>query len=704
MNEKILPINRDRRAVVYLRQSTIKQVHENVESTRRQYGLKERAIALGWPSDNVDVIDEDLGQSGTSVECREGFQRLAEAVAQGRVGAIFALEISRLARSSADWHRLLDLCRLTDVQIIDEQAVYTPRDYNDRLLLGLKGTMSEAEQYWMRLRLDGGRLNKARRGEYRFTPPAGYIWDKELPGFRLDPNEEVQRSIRLVFQQFRLEQSAYGVMRYLASQGIILPARDLTSRELRWGPARYTLVLGVLHNPIYAGAYVYGRYESQTVLIDGQIQKARVRKLAMSDWKVCLKDQHPAYISWEEFMSNQRTLEENGTNSQAVEKRGAPRQGAALLQGVALCGRCGRRMSVRYAPKGKVVYQCIPNEVQKSLCWTVMGDPIDNAVAQLFLETVTPPEIELSMAVAQEAERQSDAVARQWRLRLERAHYEAQLAERRYKAVDPDNRVVARTLECDWEEKLRNIEALNEEYASVCRKEKVVLTEADRARILSLAKDLKRVWNAKSTTAAEQKNLLRMLIQEVTLVPVEIPKRATLIRILWKTEAVSEITIERPSKLTAQATSNEVLLLLRSLFEKQLSDEVIATKLNDRGMRTARDKQWTATSVQRIRSTYGWRRTSPKARHVPNQRADGLYSTHGIAAEFNVTPGVVQYWASKGLLPTVEKGGRGRPHWFKLDDATKERLEAAKTKGYCRADVIANEIPTDLITDEVHHE
>jgi DNA invertase Pin-like site-specific DNA recombinase len=704
MNEKILPINRDRRAVVYLRQSTIKQVHEHGESTRRQYGLKERAIALGWPTDNVDVIDEDLGQSGTSVEGREGFQRLAEAVAQGRVGAIFALEVSRLARSSADWHHLLDLCRLTDVQIIDEQAVYTPGDYNDRLLLGLKGTMSEAEQYWMRLRLDGGRLSKARRGEYRFTPPAGYIWDREISGFRLDPDEEVQRSIGLVFKRFRLEGSAYGVMRYLARQGVKMPARDLISRELKWGPARYTLVLGVLHNPIYAGAYVYGRYESRTVLVDGQIQRARVRKLAMSDWKVCLKDQHPAYISWEEFMSNQQKLEENSSSSQSVERRGAVRQGAALLQGLALCGRCGRRMSVRYAPRGKVVYQCISNDVQKSLCWTVTGNSIDQAVSQLFLETVTPPEVELSMAVTLEAERQSEEVSRQWRLRLERAHYEAQLTERRYKAVDPDNRVVARTLECDWEEKLRDLEALKEEYASVCRKEKVVLTESDRTKILSLAKDLKRVWNAKSTTSSERKNLLRMLVQEVTLVPVEIPKRATLIRILWKTKAVSEITIERPSKLTAQSTSKEALVLLRSLFEKQLSDEAIAVKLNDRGMRTGRDQPWDAASVQRIRGTYGWRRSSPRARHVPNQRADGLYSVHGIAAELNVTPGVVQYWARKGLLPTVENGGRGRPHWFKLETGIRERLEAAKTKGYCRADVIKGEIPVDLTSDEVHHE
>ena len=686
MNEKIQGSHLNRRATVYLRQSTFKQVLEHGESTKRQYDLKERAIALGWPSSSIDVIDEDLGQSGTITEDRDGFQRLAEAVAHGEIGAVFALEVSRLARSSADWYRLLELCRLSDVLIIDEQAIHTPRDYNDRLLLGLKGTMSEAEQYWMRLRLEGGRLSKARRGELPLLPPAGYIWDAELPGFRIDPDQEVQRAIGLVFKRFRLDGSAYAVSRYFARQGMKMPARDLMSRELRWGPPRYTLVINVLHNPIYAGAYVYGRSETRMALIDGKVRRNQKRKLGQEKWKVCLKNQHPAYITWEEFMSNQQKLDENRSNRKSAPRPGVAREGQALLQGLALCGRCGKRMAVHYKKRDKVMYRCMSRDTKIATCFEVCGTAIDKAVSKLFLEAVKPPEIELGMAVALEVERQAEEVAHQWRLRMERARFEAQLAERRYKAVDPDNRVVAQTLENDWEEKLRDLEALREEYARVCRQEKVVLTDADREKILSLAKDLPKVWHAKSTTARDRKNLLGMLIEHVTLTPVEIPKRATRIQILWQTQTVSEITIDRPSYLSAQATSKEALALIQQLFEKQVSDEEIASELNRCDIRTGRDYRWDAASVQRIRVTYGWRRTSPYARNIPDQRADGLYSTHGIAAELGVTPSVIQGWIRKGLLPPVEQGGPGRPHWFKLDASTKERLMDAKRKGYCRAD------------------
>jgi DNA invertase Pin-like site-specific DNA recombinase len=700
MNEKILSTHLGRRAAVYLRQSTIKQVHEHGESTRRQYDLKERAIELGWSADRIDVIDQDLGKSGSSATWREGFQRLAEDVAQGRVGAIFALEVSRLARSSADWHRLLDLCRLADSLIIDEQAVYTPRDHNDRLLLGLKGTMSEAEQYWMRLRLEGGRLSKARRGEMPFAPPSGYVWDADLPGFRLDPDEEVQRAIRLVFERFRVDGSGYAVRRYFAQRGLKMPARDLPSRKLRWGPPRYTLILNMLHNPIYAGAYVFGRNEERMGLVDGEVRRRSRKKLPLNEWKVCLRDSHPAYITWEEFMSNQRKLEENRTDSRPIRRRGAAREGAALLQGLLLCGRCGRRMSVRYAERRRVVYQCIPKDADAAVCWTVYGQAIDDALARLFLEAVQPPEIELGLAVAREAERQAGEVDRQWRLRLERARYEAQLAERRYKAVDPDNRVVARTLECDWEEKLRGLEDLEREYQDVCRREKVELTDEDRTRILSLARSLPQVWNAPSTTAAERKNLLRMLVQEVTLTPVELPERATHVQVLWQTGAVNELTIPRPSKFAAQATPQRALELIHALMKEKVSDEAIATDLNRRGLRTGKGRPWSASAVQRVRGTYGWRRDSPKSRHVPNRRSDGLYSTHGVAAELGVTPGVVQYWARKGLLTPVEEGGRGRPHWFSLDAATTERLRTYIGKEYRRADQRKNKPQPCLISEK----
>jgi DNA invertase Pin-like site-specific DNA recombinase len=303
-SSKIQHTHLERRAVVYLRQSTLKQVHEHRESTARQYALQQRATELGWSPDRVDVIDEDLGRSGSSVQGRTGFQRVAEEVAHGRVGAIFALEVSRLSRSSADWHRLLDLCGLADVIIADEQAVYTPRDYNDRLLLGLKGTMSEAEQYWMRLRLQGGKLSKARRGELFFSPPTGYEWDEATRRFRLDSDEQVQQAIRLIFERFRFDGSAGAVARYFVGHELKRPVRDPTMRRVRWARPTRELILKVLSSPMYAGAYVYGRREVRISLVDGQLRQRRTRLLSQELWKACLRDHHPAYIPWEQFMAN----------------------------------------------------------------------------------------------------------------------------------------------------------------------------------------------------------------------------------------------------------------------------------------------------------------------------------------------------------------------------------------------------------------
>ncbi|PTL78642.1 recombinase family protein, partial [Vitiosangium sp. GDMCC 1.1324] len=486
MNDKVRATHLERRAVVYLRQSTLRQVHEHRESTARQYALRQRALELGWPPERIDIIDEDMGQSGSSADRRAGFQRMAEDVAHGRVGVIFSLEVSRLARSSADWHRLLDLCGLADVLLADEQAVYTPRDYNDRLLLGLKGTMSEAELYWMRLRLQGGRLSKARRGALHLTPPVGYEWEEATSRFRFDPDEGVQRAVRLVFERFRLEGSAYAVLRYFMKNGLSLPMREPGTHQLRQVPPRYTLLLSMLHNPTYAGAYVFGRNERHMALVDGQVRRQRSTRLPREAWKVCLKNHHPAYISWEEYMANQKKLATNHPSYQQPDQRGAAREGSALLQGLVLCGRCGHRMQTSYREPARPYYEC-RRFTDKGICWTVSAKGVDEAVARLFLETVQPPEIELGLAITREVERQAQEVERQWRLRLERARYEAQLAERRYKAVDPDNRVVARTLEREWNEKLGEMEALEREHQQVLRHEKVELTSQDRARLLELA-------------------------------------------------------------------------------------------------------------------------------------------------------------------------------------------------------------------------
>jgi DNA invertase Pin-like site-specific DNA recombinase len=687
LHAKIEATHVTRRAVVYLRQSTMKQVHEHKESTARQYALQERAIELGWAPEDVDVIDEDLGQSGSGASWRTGFQRLAEDVARGRVGAIFALEVSRLARSSADWHRLLDLCGLADAVIADERTIYAPRDYNDRLLLGLHGTMSEAEQHWMRLRLEGGRLNKARRGEYHFRLPAGYEWDPATQRPRFDPDEQVQRAIRLVFERFRLDGSAYRTARYFAERGLQIPARDRSSQQVLWVPAGAQRVLAILHNPLYSGAYVYGRKEERRALVDGEVRRRHQRRFAQKDWKVCLRDRHPAYIDWDEYMANEEKLRSNRTGLGSAGPSGAGREGHALLQGLALCGRCGRRMSTHYTDGGpRAVYQCRPDIIRDrdgGLCWSVPARAIDREVEHIFLDAVSLPEVELSLEVLRTVEQQSSEVDRQWALRIERARYEARLAERRYKGVDPDNRVVARSLEREWNDKLVNLEVLEREREALRKQERLELTAEDQRQILALAKNLPAVWRADTTTHADRKNLLRMLIREVTLSPVEVPERQTWIQVLWQTGAVSDLVVPRPDIYSAQATSSSALIALHELVKTAQTDTEIADELNRRGLRTGYGRPWDTAAVRRLRYSQGLQRPTTSGRRTPDQREDGLYSVHGVARRLGVTPGQVRNWVTKGHLePADGGGGPGSPLWFELDAKTTKALaeRARRTK------------------------
>jgi hypothetical protein len=419
-------------------------------------------------------------------------------------------------------------------------------------------------------------------------------------------------------------------------------------------------------------------------LVDGQVRRRCKRSLSQEEWKVCLRDHHASYIGWEEFMANERKLHENLTEGKSLDRRGAAREGHALLQGLALCGQCGQRMSTQYKEvHRRAVYACRPRLMgERSLCWSVPARAIDEAVARLFLEVVQPPEIELSLAVVRETERQAEEVNRQWRLRLDRVRYDAQLAERRYKAVDPDNRVVARTLEREWEEKLREMEEIEREHQEVCRREKLALTEEDRARILALAKDLRRVWEAPMTTHAERKNLLRMVVQEVSLSPVEVPERMTRVRLLWRTGAVNDFTVPRP--LLPRATPPKATALVRTLLAEGKSDIEIADILNQRGLRTGLGRTWDVPSVRRARYEQGLLRSRDNARSTVLRRADGLYSLRGVAERLEVAPGTARYWFRKGWLQLVEGGGTGHPLWFKLDRSTIERLKVARTRAKAR--------------------
>jgi DNA invertase Pin-like site-specific DNA recombinase len=451
MRAKVGPAHLQRQAFVYVRQSTTTQVFEHKESTKRQYALADRAVALGWPREAVEIIDEDQGMSGASTEGRSGFARLVDAVAHGQAGAVLAVEVSRLARSSVDWQRLMSLCAVAQVPVIDEQTIYDPADKDDKLLLDLKGTMSEAELHWLGLRMNGARQSKARRGELRFLVPTGYEWREGR--LALDPDEAVQRAIRVLFDRFTVEPSAWAVVRWARRTGYLMPTRRWFSdgsSQLEWKLLGRSRLYEILRNPIYAGVYVYGRRPSRKQLVNGEIRVVREPGRDPAKWPVRIDGSHPAYLSWEAFMRNQEKLRQNHT-ARGGASQGPPREGEGLLSGLLVCGRCGHRMITGYGSsrKRRWYYQCPGRSRDKgeNICWSAAGPILDEAVEKLFLETMVPSELDLSLAVDREVDKQAQSLEQQWRSRLEQAAYEARRAERRYKAVDPENRVVARTLE-----------------------------------------------------------------------------------------------------------------------------------------------------------------------------------------------------------------------------------------------------------------
>lgn len=693
MMTRALDTHLQRRAVVYLRQSTLKQVVEHTESTRRQYDLRERARMLGWQPEAIEVVDKDLGRSGTSAQGRSGFLRISEEVARGEVGALFALDVSRLARSSADWHRLLDLCGLADVLIADEQSIYHPGDHNDRLLLGIKGTMSEAELSWMQLRLRGARISKARRGEFYMPAPVGYVWDRALSRLQFDPDERVRQAVRLVFERFKVERSAYGVARYFTTQGLLLPAHRHGMHEPHWATPRPSRLLQILTNPVYTGAYVYGRREHTTGLVNGQVVH-RCRRLPVDSWKVVHRDRHPAYLTWEDYVSNQETLRDNRPHRATPGQHGAARKGEALLQGIVLCGRCGHRMHSAYGGKShRARYVCaspVQAGEQMHLCWSVAATAIDRTMSELVLSAVQPAEVELGLAMVHEAERQAGALESQWQLRLERARYEVRLAERRYKAVDPDNRVVARTLEREWEEKLEELHATEQRYTEARQKKHVELTAQDRERILALSHDLPRLWAARSTMMEERKNIVRTLVREVCLTPMDQPTKATRVEVLWCTGATTTVLVSR--QRLGRRTSEEAKQLIEQRVKQGVPATEVADELNERGLLTATGARWTNLTVHAYCRTHHlrWPSRMPSSIRKPERRKDGLYSLRGVATELGVTENAVHYWVQRGWLKRAEGGTKGRCAWFRLDASTRrdlQRIEATHTRTSSRREL-----------------
>ena len=667
---KIQPEHLDRDAIIYVRQSSLIQVRDNTASTMRQYDLVQRALSLGWPRERIRVIDQDQGHSGSSTIGRDGFQSLVAEVGLKHCGAVVSLEVSRLARSCSDWYHLLEICALTDTLVIDEEGIYDPGHYHDRLLLGFKGTMSEAELHWLRQRLLGGKLTKAELGELRFRLPVGLMYDP-TGKVVLDPDEEVQAAVHLVFTLFEQYGSALAVVKHFTTHHLRFPDRlwkRTQKGELVWEPLRCGRVLSLLHNPFYAGTYVYGRTKTRRQALPGEHPpiKGRTRQVKREDWPIVLLDVHPGYITWEQFRRNQQVLDDNRT-WRPGERRGAVREGSALLQGIVLCGVCGRRMNVRSLSDGTIPsYECRQAHAQlaEKTCQTMRGDGIDQAVTTCFLEAIQPAHLAVSLSTLDHLEARAKQIDRGWQLRLERAQYEADLARRRSTAVAPENRLVARSLERDWNEKLTAVEQLQKEYAILPKPTALLITSQERQRILALAHNVPAVWNASTTSQAERKQLLRYLIKDVTLTKRE---QVIEVRIRWQTEALTEVSVARP-KLVADArrTDQEVVARVRELSSTQTATR-IADQLNEEGLRPGLGGRFTASKVDGIRSKYGIALDCPEGPGFcpGGQRGDGRYSALAAAELLNGNVSTIADWCNAGILESIRAGTHG-PRWITL--------------------------------------
>lgn len=608
---KIRPEHLRRQAIVYVRQSSAHQVRGNRESAERQYALGERAQALGWATRSVRTIDEDQGRSGSSATHREGFKKLLAEIGAGQVGVVLALEASRLARSSVDWHRLVEICVITQTLLADESAVYDPRDPNDRLLLGVKGTISEAELFTLRCRLHDGRWNKARRGELVRSLPVGYM-RTETGQVLKNPDRQVQARIGYIFRLFARCKVAHQVLVRLVREKLKVPAQiwgGPRHEQVRWKAPDLSDLVRLLHNPVYAGAYVYGQKEYDTFDRSPTNGKAKVHPRPLDEWPVCLRDVYPAYLTWEQFVQNQAILASNQNRS---AQPGAPRKGRALLQGLVYCGRCGARMSVfYYSTKEKRApgYACVHayNRHGGAACQSMSSTNVDATVTDLFLSAVSPAKLDIALQALEELEADQAETRRQRELQRQRTDYEIELARRRYEAADPANRLVAAELEAQWEALLRQREQLQREWEGAERRPERLLGEADRQRIKDLSEDLAAVWQAPTTSMEDRKALLRFLVKRVHLDGVSTEGKIR-IDIEWYTGAHTTTTIDRQAKgIWAPKTPPAAVKRIQELLP-EVDYAAIAAKLNAEGFRTAKGLGFDDKSVGYVARTRGWAR------------------------------------------------------------------------------------------------
>jgi DNA invertase Pin-like site-specific DNA recombinase len=650
-----------RNAYLYIRQSTLKQVLNNTESAIRQYDLRGKAIALGWPAAQIITIDIDQGHSGASAADREGFQQLVAEVSLGRAGIVLGLECSRLARNNADWHQLLEICAMTGTLICDEDGLYDPRNFNDRLLLGLKGALSEAELHFIRARLRGGQLSAARRGELRMGLPVGLAYDGG-GHVVLDPDAGVQQALRHLFAVFDRTGSARAVVAAFAADKLLFPVRISTGPrkgELAWMPLTHWRVLRTLHNPRYAGAFVYGRRRG-TISANG---KNSLQPLPRDQWTALIPGAHPGYITWETYEANQQILLGNAAAHGGDRAAGPAREGAALLQGLAICGRCGRRMTVRYhARSGTEVpdYQCMREAIDNAgpRCQAIPGAPADAAIGQLLLEALTPLALEVALTVQAEIEARAAEADAMRRGHVERARYRADLARRRYLAVDPGNRLVAGNLEADWNEALRALQAAQDDYDNAAAGA-AALSEDDKARIRALAADFPALWSDPATPQRERKRMARLLIDDITMTKTD---RIHLdVRFRGGQTTSLDVPIPPPAWQLRQ-TRPEVLAALGRLLEDH-TDAQTAAALNAAGHRSGEGKPFTGRIVLELR------RSHHLPSHADRLRARGLLTLTETASRLGVHTSTIKAWRRAGLLTAHQANDKNIPLFDPPDPA-----------------------------------
>jgi DNA invertase Pin-like site-specific DNA recombinase len=661
-HQKITPSHLARKAYLYIRQSTLRQVFENTESTKRQYALKERAIQLGWAPEDIITIDNDLGISGASAIDRDGFQRLVSDVGLGRAGIVMGLEVSRLARNSADWHRLLEICALTGSLILDEDGLYDPNQFNDRLLLGLKGTMSEAELHVLKARLQGGIRAKAKRGELEVPLPIGFIYNT-CRKVVLDPDKQVRESIATFFTSFIRTGTATSTVKYFRDNNLKFPRRlkfGPSKGELTWTNLVLHRALQTLHNPRYAGAFFYGR-RRRSISTKGKVIYCK-KNLPQDKWLVLQKDAHEGYITWDRYEANLAMLKQSSLAYGHDRRRSPPREGPALLQGLAICGICGKRMTLRYhTRKGLLVpdYLCQRDGIEqaRTICQIVPGAILDETIGNLLVESITPLALEVALNVQAEVESQTEAADRIKRQHVERARYETDLARRRFMQVDPDNRMVADSLEAEWNSRLKALSEAQETYESERNRKPNVLGEGERESIRQLATDFPSLWHNPKTPDRERKRMVRLLIEDVTI------KRGEGVSVGVRFKGGATHTFDLPQPKPAWAMRKTDLQIVKEI-DQLLDDHTpsqIAQILNDAGKRSGMGQKFDKNIVQHIKINYRLKS------HRNRQLSKGLMSLTDLAAKLKVSTKTIHQWVVDGQLNGIRCSDKNE-YLFKMPD------------------------------------